>query len=85
MDLITYLATHESAADLARKLKINPALISQWRNRVRPIPPERCPSIERATDGAVTCEELRPDVDWAVLRHGLDSASPGTNANRVIA
>ena len=21
--------------------------------------------IERATSGAVTCEELRPDVDWS--------------------
>lgn len=27
-----------------------------------------CINIERETHGAVTCEELRPDVDWAVLR-----------------
>jgi len=26
------------------------------------------PAIERATKGAVRCEELRPDVDWAYLR-----------------
>lgn len=25
-------------------------------------------SIDRETSGAVTCEELRPDVDWAYLR-----------------
>ncbi|MDT4679101.1 transcriptional regulator, partial [Escherichia coli] len=29
---------------------------------------ERCPAIEKATGGAVTCEELRPDIDWAYLR-----------------
>jgi DNA-binding transcriptional regulator YdaS (Cro superfamily) len=34
------------------------------------VPAERCPQIERATDGAVTCEELRPDLaeHWAYLR-----------------
>ena len=34
------------------------------------IPAERCPDIERATNGAVTCEELRPDLadQWAYLR-----------------
>lgn len=25
-------------------------------------------SIERETQGAVTCEQLRPDIDWAYLR-----------------
>lgn len=25
-------------------------------------------AIERESAGAVTCEELRPDVDWAYLR-----------------
>lgn len=25
-------------------------------------------AIERETAGAVTCEELRPDVDWAFIR-----------------
>jgi len=29
--------------------------------------------IEKATEGQVTCEELRPDVDWAYLRN---SANP---------
>lgn len=27
-----------------------------------------CIAIERESAGAVTCEELRPDVDWAYLR-----------------
>lgn len=46
----------------------NPVLVYQWANGSRQVPAERCPAIERATDGAVRCEELRPDVDWAVLR-----------------
>lgn len=43
--------------------------VQSWiRNR---IPAEHCPAIERATRVAgqpVLCEELRPDVDWGVLR-----------------
>lgn len=29
---------------------------------------ELCIEIEKATSGAVRCEDLRPDVDWAYLR-----------------
>ena len=27
--------------------------------------PELCVELERHTDGAVTCEELRPDLPWS--------------------
>jgi DNA-binding transcriptional regulator YdaS (Cro superfamily) len=27
-----------------------------------------CINIERETNGKVTCEDLRPDVDWAYIR-----------------
>lgn len=33
--------------------------------------------IEKATDRKVTCEEMRPDVDWGYLR---SSAKPATRA-----
>lgn len=56
------------ATQLGKELGVNASLISQWANGIRPIPAERCPEIEKATSGAVTCEELRPDVDWAYLR-----------------
>ncbi|MFJ5398433.1 transcriptional regulator [Pectobacterium sp. CHL-2024] len=56
------------AASLGRELCIPSVLISQWANGTRQVPAERCPEIEKATDGKVTCEELRPDVDWAYLR-----------------
>lgn len=55
-------------AKLARLLKLKPPTVNQWVTGVRQVPAEQCPEIEKATDGAVTCEELRPDVDWAYLR-----------------
>lgn len=39
-----------------------------WLNTDRRLPAEHCPVIERATNGAVRCEDLRPDVAWDVLR-----------------
>ena len=41
--------------------------IQAWK-RTR-VPAEYCPLIEKATAGAVRCEDLRPDVDWAYLRN----------------
>lgn len=32
------------------------------------VPPKYCPEIEKATGGAVRCEDLRTDVDWSYLR-----------------
>lgn len=65
---------------LAKELDVTPPAIHHWISGIRPIPAERCPQIERATKGAVRCEDLRPDVDWSVLRgsppHGtVDSES----------
>jgi DNA-binding transcriptional regulator YdaS (Cro superfamily) len=53
--------------------KLAQANIWNWLNSKNPdqMPPaEYCPAIERATGGLVRCEDLRPDVDWAVLRGG---------------
>lgn len=53
----------------AAKLGVrNYQTIQQWR-RGR-VPVMHCASIERITDGAVTCEELRPDLamQWKYLR-----------------
>lgn len=44
-----------------------PQVVNNWLRRGN-IPAEYCPGIERATKGAVRCEDLRPDVDWAYLR-----------------
>ncbi|CDG13195.1 phage protein [Serratia marcescens subsp. marcescens Db11] len=55
-------------AAMARLLGVSAPTINQWINGIRQIPAERCPEIEKATSGAVTCEQLRPDVDWTYLR-----------------
>jgi len=69
MNLSEYLSSPgRSAKQLADDIHVPPPLISQWRNLNRPVPAERCPAIEKATGGMVTCEELRPDVDWGFLR-----------------
>lgn len=34
------------------------------------IPAEHAPAIEELSGGEVTCEEMRPDVKWHVLRKG---------------
>jgi len=44
--------------------KATKASVSRWK-RER-VPAEFCPDIEALTK--VRCEELRPDVNWAVLR-----------------
>ncbi|MBI3157617.1 MAG: helix-turn-helix domain-containing protein [Burkholderiales bacterium] len=46
---------------VARMLGIKPPSVIGWGGRP---PADRCPSIERATDGRVTVEQLRPDVRW---------------------
>lgn len=53
---------------LARAISVSPGMVYQWVHGLRQVSAERCPDIERATEGAVRCEDLRPDIDWAVLR-----------------
>lgn len=40
------------------------AVVYQWRKKQ--VPAEHCPNVEALT--GVPCEELRPDVNWSVLR-----------------
>lgn len=48
-------------AAVARMVGIKPPSVIGWRGRV---PPDRCPTIERATEGRWSCESLRPDIKW---------------------
>lgn len=63
-----------SASALATLLQVSSAAVGQWKSGERRVPAERCPEIERATGGAVRCEELRPDVAWDVLRMQAEPA-----------
>lgn len=47
---------------LALALGLTEMAVRHWCNGQRRVPAERCRQIEVATRGAVTCEELRPDV-----------------------
>ena len=63
-----FLSGVKRQSELAKEVRAHPVLISQWASGKRRVPAEYCPAIERATGGAVRCEDLRPDVDWAYLR-----------------
>lgn len=56
----------------------SPGAVKQW--RIAGVPAAYCPSIERAT--GVPCEELRPDVEWGVLRA---SAAAGAESQETAA
>jgi DNA-binding transcriptional regulator YdaS (Cro superfamily) len=56
-----------SQTELARRCCVKQQHVWKWL-RMQSVPADRCPDIEYATAGKVTCEELRPDVKWWVLR-----------------
>lgn len=56
-------------ARLIQSMNIAQPIVSLWVSGKRRVPAERCPEIEKFTEGKVTCEELRPDVNWKVLRN----------------
>lgn len=56
-----------SVAALASSIGCSGTAPHMWRKRGN-VPAEYCPAIERATGGAIRCEDLRPDVAWDVLR-----------------
>lgn len=69
MNIRTYLdgAPRGAAAKLAQDAGLHPVTVSQLASGVRAATPGACLAIERATDGAVTCEELRPDLRWVCV------------------
>lgn len=66
MLIADYLAeSKKTNVAFAAELGVPPSLLSQWATGVRKIPAERCLQVERATNGLVRCEDLRPDIDWS--------------------
>lgn len=51
---------------LAKHFGITAWAVSKWKRSGVPV--ERCPDIELLTKGRVTCEDLRPDINWSVIR-----------------
>jgi DNA-binding transcriptional regulator YdaS (Cro superfamily) len=68
-------------AEFARRIGVRAQVVQQWRTGQRPIPPERCHAIETAAGGEVSCEQLRPDLEWVTLPDGRKvSAGPAKRA-----
>lgn len=63
MDLRTYLNQRNRASELAREIGAHMPDVSDWKLGNRKVPLEYCYPIERATNGAVTRKDLRPN-DW---------------------
>ena len=66
MDLLTYITEPHQRAALAAAANTSPDYLWQvatgWRNK-KPSP-SMAMAIECATNGVLTCEQLRPDLDW---------------------
>lgn len=71
IELAAQTAGGQSA--LAKAIGVQQQLVWAWINRGGKPPSDRCPDIERATDGRVPCEVLRPDVHWVRI---ADAAWP---------
>lgn len=65
MNLKDYTDAHTQLA-LAKAIEYAPSFVNQWVHGERPIPVLACLAIERATDKAVTRQELRP-TDWHLI------------------
>lgn len=62
------------ATGLARAVGVTPVTIHEWAHGKKRVPFKRCLDIERESAGAVRCEDLRPDIDWAYLRQSPQPA-----------
>ena len=77
MNLSDFVSAHGTQTDLAREIGAPAQLVWQWARGVRPVPIGRCVAIERATLGAVTRKDLRPD-DWQDIWPELATPQPTT-------
>lgn len=72
MTLDEYLSRDGSVsmAEFARAIGVNQDQVRQWRHETDGRRPSHTSAalIERGTDGAVTCEELRPDLVWTRIK-----------------
>jgi len=65
------IAILKTQSGLAKAIGRRQQDITNWIKRGR-VPADHCPLIERVTAGQVTCEQLRPDINWADRRYMPD-------------
>lgn len=56
------------ATAVASHFGIRPVSVYEWIKRGL-VPADRCPEIEKFSNGAARCEELNGEVDWQFLRN----------------
>lgn len=81
MELKTWLdLEYGRVTKLAKAIGVPPSFVSNMANGVKPVPVERCRQIEQFTQGAVTCEEMRPDLiaDFEYMRKRVAPEFAGT-------
>lgn len=64
----------DEAFDLAARCHTTTGYLKQVAYGNRRVRESLAINIERETGGAVSCEELRPDVDWAYIRNSVAPA-----------
>lgn len=62
-------------AKVAQELSVSVQAVCFWRDGKRSLPAEHCPVLERMNSGAIRCEQMRPDVDWAYVRNSTHTAT----------
>ena len=66
MNLSTYVDEERGRqTSLGAAVKAHPQTVWQWARGARRVPRSKCAAVEAASKGAVTVEELRPDLPWA--------------------
>lgn len=55
-------------ADYARRCKTTIGYLRKAISKGQKLSESLCINLERESDAAVVCEDVRPDVDWAYLR-----------------
>jgi len=80
MDLRTYLAglQAEDRSTFAARCGSSVGHIRNISYGYKPCGEALAIAIERESGGRVSCEELRPDVDWQYLRGTSKSTEPAT-------
>ncbi len=83
MDLKTYLSSLslKERDALAKRCKTTAAHLRNVSYGYRPCGESLAINLDRETGGAVPCEEMRPDVDWAYLRSTKTSRRAERRAN----
>ncbi|OZI58971.1 transcriptional regulator [Bordetella genomosp. 1] len=76
MNLSEYVCAQRGRQSrLAVAIRCHSVQIYQWPNGVRQVPIGRCLEIERATEGAVSRRDLRPD-EWQRIWPELSRKEP---------